>query len=59
MSFGSEHDRRADDEMCSGFIDEGRRRDGSRSDGQARIFICMGIIREEWDIQRGRKQPYF
>ncbi|KAH9998015.1 acyl-CoA N-acyltransferase [Russula vinacea] len=41
-----------------GFIDEGRRREGGRSNGQPRIFICMGIVREEWDVQRGRKRPF-
>jgi RimJ/RimL family protein N-acetyltransferase len=44
--------------VCSGFIDEGRRREGGRSNGQPRIFICMGIVREEWDVQRGRKRPF-
>jgi len=37
-----------------GFIDEGRRRVGTRSDGRPRDVICMGIVREEWDIQRSR-----
>ena len=45
-------------EADSGFIDEGRTGGGTRSDGQSGVFICMGIEREEWDIQRGRKREF-
>jgi RimJ/RimL family protein N-acetyltransferase len=50
--------KRVDRGACSGFIDEGRRREGSHSDGQPRIIICMGIIKEEWDIPGGRKRAF-
>ncbi|KAI9456165.1 acyl-CoA N-acyltransferase [Russula earlei] len=39
-----------------GFIDEGTRKQGSRSSSQPRNIICMGIVREEWDIQSGRRR---
>ena len=58
MSSDSEHDGRADHKARSGFIDEGRRRDERLSNGQPRKFICMGIVREEWDIQTGRKRAF-
>ncbi|KAI0247136.1 acyl-CoA N-acyltransferase [Lactifluus subvellereus] len=50
--------RHTDLEADSGFIDEGRTRDGTGSNGRSRVFICMGIEREEWDIQRGRKREF-
>ncbi|KAH9080666.1 acyl-CoA N-acyltransferase [Lactarius deliciosus] len=41
-----------------GFIDEGRNREANGSHGKPRVIICMGIIREEWDVRQGRKR-YF
>jgi len=41
-----------------GFIDEGRRRESGPGNGQPRIIICMGIVREEWDIIGSRKRAF-
>ncbi|KAI9465617.1 acyl-CoA N-acyltransferase [Lactarius psammicola] len=38
-----------------GFIDEGRI---NRSHGKSRDIICMGIVREEWDVREGRKREF-
>jgi RimJ/RimL family protein N-acetyltransferase len=50
--------KRVDYGACSGFIDEGRRRESSHSNGQPRIIICMGIVREEWDVLEGRRRAF-
>jgi RimJ/RimL family protein N-acetyltransferase len=44
--------------VVSGFIDEGRRREVRRSKGHPRDFICMGIVREEWDTEKGRIRTF-
>jgi len=41
-----------------GFIDEGTRKEAHQSSGQPINIICMGIVREEWDIQRGRRRSF-
>lgn len=50
--------KRVDRGARSGFIDEGRRREDGLSNCQPRIIICMGIVREEWDILGGRKRAF-
>jgi len=41
-----------------GFVEEERRREVSPSKGHPRDFVCMGIIREEWDLQKGRRRTF-
>ncbi|KAI0304517.1 acyl-CoA N-acyltransferase [Multifurca ochricompacta] len=41
-----------------GFIDEGRAKKRIQSNGQSKDLICMGIVREEWDIQNSRMRKF-
>ncbi|KAN0139763.1 Acyl-CoA N-acyltransferase [Lactarius tabidus] len=41
-----------------GFALEGRNRGVHRSHGNTRDIICMSIVREEWDVQRGRRRGF-
>ncbi|KAI0259814.1 acyl-CoA N-acyltransferase [Gloeopeniophorella convolvens] len=41
-----------------GFIDEGLVEKATYSSGRWKNLICMGIVEEEWDVQKGEKRGF-